>query len=578
MVYLDPGIRAHPLQLLSSFDPAIILAGPYLGSIPVLALVYMVMLLLCIGLAVDVIYHPAPSRRLMGDIARERARPWLVVTTFVLLLVSMLICGSFLRFMPDILYIDSKGLPLATARAMAWIDLAIILLVALATVLIGQAVVSYEIFTGKVLLRQGLQRRWLVAILLASGFSVALSLGVLLKIPPLIGVLLLCVLVMALYALSTWHSFFEHEQAVNNLRLFTTGQNLYSTMLASETVARDDAAAFQQICTQVLDVELAFLFPLGPLSSLLSPLAFPSDVSHPDSVHELVVSCASPSILYLPLDATRYAGAIWAVPLWSERGLNGLFLLGGKRNNGLFTQEEVEMARAVGERFIDSLASAELARRLMGLQRQRMSEQQAVDQHTRRALHDDVLPQIHSTMLSIDAGQLTSADVVAQLTDIHRQLADVLHAIPSATIRDISSKGIIGALREVVNHDLHDAFSAVHWEIASNADVTFATLPPFSAEVLYGAAREAIRNAAKHAGGTKNDVPIELCISASCDEDLRLIIEDDGVGYNQPCLSPLSTGHGVALHSTMMSVIGGVWETESQPGSYTRVRLTLAKL
>ncbi len=80
------------------------------------------------------------------------------------------------------------------------------------------------------------------------------------------------------------------------------------------------------------------------------------------------------------------------MPLWSERGLIGVLLLGEKRDGGLYTQEEVEIARAGGERLIDTQASAEMARRLMALQRQRLAESQVVDRRARRVLHDDVLP------------------------------------------------------------------------------------------------------------------------------------------------------------------------------------------
>jgi len=52
---------------------------------------------------------------------------------------------------------------------------------------------------------------------------------------------------------------------------------------------------------------------------------------------------------------------------------------------------------------IDTRASAELARRLMALQRQRVAETQLLDQRARRVLHDDVLPQLHAAMLALSA-------------------------------------------------------------------------------------------------------------------------------------------------------------------------------
>ncbi len=64
------------------------------------------------------------------------------------------------------------------------------------------------------------------------------------------------------------------------------------------------------------------------------------------------------------LSPSQYNGAIWVVPLWSERGLIGLLLLGSKRDDGLYTQEEINIARVSGERLIDTQASAEMSRRL----------------------------------------------------------------------------------------------------------------------------------------------------------------------------------------------------------------------
>src|SRR4029079_16905698 len=103
-------------------------------------------------------------------------------------------------------------------------------------------------------------------------------------------------------------------------------------------------------------------------------------------------------------------GAVWAVPLWSERGLIGALLLGDKRDGGLYTQEEIEIARATGERLIDTRGSAEQARRLMALQRQRLAESQVVDRRTRRVLHDDVLPRLHTAMLMLSADQRPTDD------------------------------------------------------------------------------------------------------------------------------------------------------------------------
>jgi hypothetical protein len=94
------------------------------------------------------------------------------------------------------------------------------------------------------------------------------------------------------------------------------------------------------------------------------------------------------------------------VPLWGERGLIGALLLGERRDGGLYSQEEIEIARAGGERLIDAQASAEMARRLMEIQRQRLAESQVIDRRTRRVLHDDVLPRLHTAMLLLQSATI----------------------------------------------------------------------------------------------------------------------------------------------------------------------------
>ncbi len=56
------------------------------------------------------------------------------------------------------------------------------------------------------------------------------------------------------------------------------------------------------------------------------------------------------------IDKARYRRATWAIPLWSERGLSGMLLLGPKAGDGFYMREEIEIARAAGERLIDTAA------------------------------------------------------------------------------------------------------------------------------------------------------------------------------------------------------------------------------
>ena len=148
-----------------------------LGGATLLGAGYAVYLALCIGLSLEALLRPGPTERIMGDLARQRARPWLVAATLLFLLVSLLVIGGLSWMLlvvrtPDGVYLLSQNV-LAT---LAWLDLVTSLLITTAVVLLGQAVVSYEIFTGKTLPRRGLRRQWQRALLLAAGYGLLVGL------------------------------------------------------------------------------------------------------------------------------------------------------------------------------------------------------------------------------------------------------------------------------------------------------------------------------------------------------------------------------------------------------------------
>lgn len=566
----DPTVGGNPRVLFYAFEPSVILAGPLLGRIPVIALVYAFLLVAYTALAVEALRHPAPSRRMMGDQARERARPWLVGASLAWLTVSLLVCGALIAFMPMLLHMRADGITPGAARLALLLDLGVSVLVALAVVFIGQAVVAYEIFTGRSLPRRGLRRSWHGALLLALTVGALLARGLVLGTPPVYGALLTAALITVLYAFYTWRAVREREHAMAALRQTTAGPELYQTLITGERPADD--APFRTLCARVLGVRGAVLWPLGPLASLLPPLAYPADTALPADVRALAAACDSPQIRCLPADPARHAGALWAVPLWGDRGLTGLFLLGPKSDSSLFAQEEIETAQAAGERLLDSLAGAELARRLVHLQRTRLAESQVLDRRTRRVLHDDVLPQVHAAMLAVSAGQVNTPALLEQLADLHRQIADLLHALPTAGLQTLAEKGMQGALRLCIESELAEAFTQVTWDIAPEAEAALAALPPLAAEVLYGAAREAARNAARHARSGDENRPLHLHIAATLDDELRLTLADDGVGLGAS-LPTVGAGRGMALHSTMLAIVGGTWAAENNGGTQVTMRL-----
>ncbi len=72
---------ASPLPSFAQAAQLQLAAALTIAGFPLLLLIFSVYIILCIGLALDALQHPMPSRRLMGDLARMRARPWLVPST-----------------------------------------------------------------------------------------------------------------------------------------------------------------------------------------------------------------------------------------------------------------------------------------------------------------------------------------------------------------------------------------------------------------------------------------------------------------------------------------------------------------
>jgi signal transduction histidine kinase len=280
----------------------------------------------------------------------------------------------------------------------------------------------------------------------------------------------------------------------------------------------------------------------------------------------------------------------------------------------------MEIARASGERLIDTQASVELARRLMALQRQRLAQTQILDRQTRRVLHDDILPGLHTAMLMLTADRGPEAgdqgtgfqpsppisrpptpnprppspdphhaETVNLLADLHHQISDLLRELPPAATLEVGRSGLVDALHRTVDEELSRAFDRVAWHVEPAAEEKAGVIPPLTAEVLFYAAREAMRNAARH-GRAEASSPLHLKIVVTWRNGLEIIVEDNGVGVGtagavnggndlRPGLSTEAqregSGRGLALHSTMMAVVGGTLAVESAPALYTRVILTL---
>lgn len=542
------------------------------AGMPLLFLLYPLYAVGCILLSLDVLSRPGLAGRMMGDAARRRARPWLVSTSLVLLLVSLLVGAGMAWILNRVGRRPDSILYGEMALTLTWLDLSISSSITLSVLLLGRAIVAYELFTGRVLPRRGFLRHWRNVVFLALGYSLLVGWALVIQLRPIYSLLLTAVLMVSFYALLNWRSFAERERTMAQLRPFAASQRLYESVVASTRSDMDTAALFGSLCGDLLGARQAWLVPMGSLAPLLgAPIVYPEGQSLPRSpIPEI-----APHAAYMPLDPARADGAALAVPLWSERGLSGVLLLGEKRDGGLYAEEEIQVARAGSERLLDTLAAVEAARRLMALLRQRVAQVRVMEGQGRRVLHDQVLPQLHTAILYLHAVQHDPAvgQAIEALTAAHHEIADLMRDTIHAAPEYLAEQGLIPALRTLVETDYAGQFTGIHWQVGAQAEVFVRELPLFVAQVVFFAAQELIRNAARHGRGGQPGRALQLQIVVEAVDGVRLSVQDDGIGF-QPALWPdtepaAEGGQGLRFHSTMLAALGARLEVTSSPESGT---------
>lgn len=545
----------HPLPSFTQTIALDLTATRTILGVPLLFAVFPPFAVLCILLSIDTLRRPEPSQRMMGDEARQRARPWLLATSLVLLtvgvLVSLFMAAAVFRARTGPLGIRTETGLLGIAA----LDLLLETMIAIAVIFLGQAVVSYEVFTGRSLPRRGFLRHWRNAIILSAGLAAFIAWSLIWQPLPVYSLLVLAGINVVFYALLTWRSFVHRDHLITRLRPLVA-----RPPLADESYGR---ILFEIVCREMLTTQRAVLVPLSPLAG--SPLCFPADQPVPRVPMELLATSTRP----IPVDEP---GFHWAVPLWAERGLSGALLLGDKMDGGLYTQEEIDAARATCERIVDLLARERMTQHLIQLQRQRTAETRIMDMRTRRILHDETLPSIHTTILSLSAlarDHIPASEAIAALTESHQQISDLIHTTSSVSQHN-GLADLAGLFRSTIEHEYAKSFDSLTWDLPDLPQIE-----PMAAEVLAGALREVVRNAAVHGRGDTPNRPLNVRVRAEVADNLTITVEDDGVGLDYPHSGSGGSGGGLILHSTLMTVAGGFLRLDPSTSGGVRVTLSL---
>jgi signal transduction histidine kinase len=214
-----------------------------------------------------------------------------------------------------------------------------------------------------------------------------------------------------------------------------------------------------------------------------------------------------------------------------------------------------------------------VARLSLELLRQRVAQSRVLEGQGRRLLHDEVLPELHTSVLylgSLSADNPAVRQAVETLTTAHRRISDLLRETSLGVPARLAQDGLMAALRSLLEADLAGEFSALRWEIDPAAEERVLRVQPFTAEVVYFAARELLRNAARYGRGPDPARPLQLCLGLRLEgEGLALIIEDNGVGLGGQRVA-VGAGSGLRIHSAMLAAVGASMEVAARPEGGTR--------
>jgi two-component sensor histidine kinase len=368
------------------------------------------------------------------------------------------------------------------------------------------------------------------------------------------------------YALLSWRTFVYRDQTIAHLRPFVHGHSLMQQMInpAPDTLSQAQAL-FASMCEQFLGATRAQITPDKALSLLVgTPLVYPGGA-------DPAPLPAAGGDKIQQLDPRHYAGFHWLIPLWSERGRIGVLLLGEKAGRGLYTEEEMQVAQAAGERILDLFAGEIMAQQLVQLQRRRMTAQRVMDFQTRRTLHDKSLPALHEAILALSTCTDPAAPaVIRTLSLLHKEISDLIHTTPDLTAKE-PAPDFLGLLRNDIQQEFGGEFAQIHWQVSPGVHA----VDGLTADILYGAVREAVRNAAIHGRGDNPRRPLSLWITVQPLPAFTITIRDNGIGPQAEHHPRGGSGGGLALHGTLMALLGGSLSIEAAPEGGTVVSLAV---
>jgi two-component sensor histidine kinase len=618
------------------------------------------------------------------DLSWHLARPWLLLAALLMVGLTTTLGVLCIESMLDwLMRADTSALG-AIHRSLLnsipshlfVLDLIATGAVALIILLIGYSIVRHGILIERPLARRGFLEQWRGIVIVATGVAIFIALLVTFTHSNLGGLLLITLLATGAYALFTWSSYTAHDHYIALLGPFVRSTSLRHWLSTDlQKTEQELEKLFFHLCQDVLAVECARLViiagsvrrsfsyrwpdsawivgKVGPerietrfakpnqlANDSNTSIASQSGLPAPQAgLQQGVRSTERPAPIARPpqehqardVNAHRVSMTLhgqpmicWVFPIYDERGLVATLYLGPRQDGGAFTDEDMDLAHACGQRILDTLGDHEAMQAVAGLLRRRIVDVKLLGAQQRRVLHDEILPQMHLALLRLetlrstlhgtrvgpeeladqsavgminrplsDSRQQSSDEdsqkaeqaldeAVEMITGAHRRLAAMMRATAPGAPHRLERDGLMHAIHTMLEQDFQNAFDEVEWYVTDETAIDEVT-PPAIAEIIFAAVQEALRNAARHARGPDVHRRLRLVLKASYSHidqvdhgrpHIEVIVADDGIGIASTNAGETTgTGGGLLTHSALLAIAGGSLTIKSTPDHGVTVRI-----
>src|SRR6266516_653183 len=247
--------------------------------------------------------------------------------------------------------------------------------VALVILLIGYSIVRHGILIERSLARRGFFEQWRGIVIVATAVAIFIALLVTFTHSNLGGLLLITSLAAVTYALFTWSSHTAHDRYIALLGPFVRSTSLRHWLNTDlQRTEQDLETLFFHLCHDALAVQFAYLaVAAGTLKRNFSyrwPLEAALGTKLIDLKKRGNIDAEVPKRVQITLHGQPMI--CWVLPIYDERGLVAALYLGPREDGGAFTDEDMDLAQACGQRILDTLGDHEAMQAVAGLLRRRI--------------------------------------------------------------------------------------------------------------------------------------------------------------------------------------------------------------